>query len=145
MTSLELYHGSPTGNIETLRLPEAKSRADSDGIEIPKIYASSDIDYAIFMAVIGGRRWGGWDGRQYGGKGFYIYEEFAESLGNSYYQGPTGTVYLLDSGSFVSNRGHEWTSEASVRVLGSIAVDIQDLPPFTISPEMHPYHFRKVS
>ena len=142
MNSPELYHGTPLSGIKTLTPRQAMNAAYPDRVEEAAVYASDDIDYSIFMAIIGKRQWGGWNKKQFGGKGFYIYEEFEEYLNLSQYEEPTGTVYFLGSDSFEQKAGHEWHSRSPVRVLGSLAVGVQDLPQIAINPARHPYHFR---
>ena len=142
MTSLELYHGSTNNTITVLEPRIARNGVSPDEVEAPAVYASNDIDYAIFMAVIGNRRWGGWSPRKFGNKGFYIYEEFVDDHCSPYYEEPTGTVYFLDTETFRKKNRVEWCSESPVKVLGSIAVGIQDLPLCAISQERHPSHKR---
>lgn len=142
MKTPELYHGSVTSGIEILEPRQARNGAFPDRAEQPFVYASSDIDQAVFMAIIGNRKWGGWDSEKYGGKGFYIYEEFVDCLSSLKYIEPTGVVYTLNTDTFEFNSGSEWRSELPVKVLGSIAVGVQDLPEFTVNPERHPSHYR---
>ena len=140
MNSLELYHGSILAGIETLEPRVAHNGAFPDRVEKPAVYASSDIDYAIFMAVVGKRYWGGWDKRKFGDKGFYVFEKFLEALDPSGGEEPTGSVYFLNSENFKLKSGIEWTSESPVRVLGSVAVGLQDLPHFAVCTDRRSSH-----
>lgn len=143
MSNVELYHGSPHSDIEILEPRRAGNGAVLKQIETPAVYASSDIDYAIFMAVIGNRKWGGWNHEEFGWKGFYIYKEFADYLDLSKYHEPTGTVYFVDATTFELNKGHEWLSTSLAKVLGSLAVGLSDLPTVAINNRKHPSHYRK--
>lgn len=142
MSNLELYHGSLTGGLEVLEPRQARNGAFPDALEDPAVYASADINVAIFMALIGKRSWGGWDAEKYGGKGFYVYEEFAECLSPDKYEEPTGIVYQVSPESFNRTSVKEWRSVTPVRVLGSFTVGLLDLPPISITPELHPSHYR---
>ena len=145
MSNLELFHGSPISGIEVLE-PRVAHNAVLQGVyDIPAVYASDDIEFATFMAVIGKRSWGGWDAKTYGGKGFYLYEEFLEYLDTSMYLEPVGTVYQLETESFELNTRGEWVSRSPVKVMGSIAVGVSDLPNFAVSDERHPSYYRKLA
>ena len=136
-----LFHWSPIPDLSELIPKQARSGANLDGE--PAVFATHDLDYATFMALIGSNRWGGWDGGRYPGKGFYIYEEFLEYLTTDYYD-IDGVVYFLDKACFEKLRGSEYISTSPVVPLGSIAVSYADLPAnITILDEPHPSRKRK--
>lgn len=145
MSEIELYHGSPLADIKILEPHKAGNGFFPDRLEVPAVHATSDIDYAIFMAVIGNRKWGGWNSQEFDGKGFFIYEEFVKCLDLTKYHEPTGSVYFLDNEGFELNLGHEWCSRSSVKILGSLAVGIKDLPFMSANPQKHPSHYRRLS
>jgi hypothetical protein len=119
-----LYHGSPNGTIDILEPRQAYNGPELDGP--PAVWASDDMDYAIFMALIGGNWWGGWDGYTYPGKGFYVYEEYAESLTLPVLR---GYVYFLPSAEFSQESPHSFhRATTSIKPLGVFAVSVSDLP-----------------
>ena len=145
MKNLELFHGSPISGIEVLE-PRVARNGFLQGVdEIPAVHASDDIEIATFMAIIGKRSWGGWDAETYGDKGFFLYKEFQEYLDASMYPEPRGFVYQLDPEKFELNSHAEWVSRSPVKVMGSIAVGVRDLPLFTVSDERHPSYYSKLS
>jgi len=143
MKSLNFYHGSTTSGIEILEPHRPRNGAFQDRTEISAVYATTDIDYAIFMAVIGSRKWGGCNSEKFGDKGFYLYEEFSDYLDPTKYEEPIGTVYDLNPDSFELSRYNEWHSKSPVKVLGSFAVGLRDLPKIAVIPELHPSHYRQ--
>lgn len=135
-----LYHGTWVDGINTLEPRQAYNGDSPDGD--PAVFATNDIDYAIFMALIGTNSWGGWDSKKYSGRGFYLYEEFLEYLTRRR-QPIDGHVYFLDADDFTESRGQIFRTSRPVRALGSVAVGIHDLPSdITILPEPHPYYLR---
>lgn len=145
MSANELFHGSKISGIDTLEPRVARNGSFPDRISSPAVYASPDVEIAIFMAIIGSRRWGGWDHRKYPGQGFYVYEEFCDYLTEYSDHNVSGTVYVLDRNTFKLSPYGEWTSESPVTTLGAIAVGVTDLPPLTIIDEPHPYYKFKSS
>jgi hypothetical protein len=137
----ELYHGTQAKDIEFLE-PRVPRSFYSTGDEEPVVCASPDIEYAIFMAVIGSRRWGGWSANDFGNKGFYVYDDFADILVSNEYQEPDGLVYFLDNSTFEHRSSYEWRSKEPVKALGSIAVGARDLPQFAICKEGHSFHYK---
>ena len=141
MKTPELYHGTSVNDIEILE-PRLPRNRRSSGDEVPVVCASDDIDYAIFMAIIGDRAWGGWSKKEFGDKGFYVYDDYAATLSLSEYEQPDGLVYFLDNSTFETENSIEWRSKEPVKVLGSIAVGVMDLPHFAICTEDSRYHYK---
>lgn len=133
-----LYHGSRTGEICTLEPRQAKNHGRPDGE--PAVFATPRIDYAIFMALIGSRSWGGWN-KKYPGDGFYIYEEFVDYLTSDEYD-IEGHVYFVPRSEFSMVDGQH-RSFGEVSTLDSIIVSALDLPAgISILPELHPARLR---
>lgn len=136
-----LYHGTWVEGINILEPRQAKNGDALDGN--PAVFASNDIDYAIFMALIGTNRWGGWSSKKYPGRGFYLHEEFLDDLAPDYGD-IDGYVYFLDANDFSESKHQTFRSEHPVKTLGSIAVSAFDLPSdITILsyPDRHAYAY----
>jgi hypothetical protein len=114
-----LYHGSPTGDIEVLEPRQAYNGGLPDGD--PAVHAAKDIETAIFMALIGGNRWGGWNK-----DGFYVHEEHLEQLTSPAH---TGFVYVLPNRPFSNSTGKSHLrSPESVVPVDILPVSASDLP-----------------
>ena len=133
-----LYHGSWVEGLRVLEPRQAKNGPELDGE--PAVFATNDIDYAVFMALIGTNSWGGWNGNKYPGRRFFVYEEFLEYLTE---REPvvSAHVYFLSPADFEESKSQIYRSPRPVKVLGSLAVAIKDLPSdITVITERHPFY-----
>ncbi|MFI5240781.1 MAG: hypothetical protein ACHQUB_03695 [Candidatus Saccharimonadia bacterium] len=122
-----LFHGSPEGNIELFTPRQASSFGKPDGL--PAVHASSEIEPAIFMAILGGRHVeAGWDD-EFSGFGFYATDRALQEARQKNWM---GYVYILPSASFVERRHLEWASSTQITAIDKIKVTINDLSPVKI-------------
>lgn len=120
------YHGSIVEGIRTLNPARARNGDSQD--ERASVYADTDIDYAVFMALIGGRGLGGWRRQPNDNKmSFYVYEDAAEMVASRSADQLTGAVYVVARHNFTENRGGTLRSFKPVPVLGEIAVRGSDM------------------
>lgn len=107
----KLFHGS-----------NVKFEQFKDG---DNVYASDDINYAIFMAIINlrdnGRASAGVDDK--GNLQFYIDEDFVN--GESFFS--TGYVYEVVSNNFSKTKEREYLSEIGIEIVNVREVTIKDL------------------
>lgn len=118
-----LYHGTHIPDIAELEPRQAMKAYGPDGK--PAVFATENIDYAIFMAVVGSRQMGGWNKTILGGRGFYIQEDSLNSLIDDQAE---GYIYFLPRCSFVAKYRGEYRSHKPVKPLDSVSVDAGDLP-----------------
>lgn len=117
-----VFHGSSAGDIAQLEPRQACSNGIPDGA--PAVFASSDITPAIFMAIIGSRKAGGWDtdGTTHS---YFVQEDVWEQACQEEW---SGYVYALGRSSFKKIKGLDWCSEIAVQPQEVVKVTSEDLP-----------------
>lgn len=124
-TNKYLFHGSMNGEIQEFKPRQAYSGGEADGE--PCVAASAFIDPAIFMAVLGSRKLGGWMNGQDGETIYYL---LRSELNQAIAENWTGFVYVLnrDQDVFKPYREFEWRAHTNVVSIEKIKVGIDDLP-----------------
>ena len=118
-----LFHGSIFRSLVELRPNQAFSHNKPDGT--PAVFASSSIDPAIFMAVLGKRGKAGWDNYLYGDPfGFYVAESSYELAQAEHWQ---GSVYVVNSSDFDEKGLMMSRSTQIVPVVCEVNVCFEDL------------------
>ncbi len=121
-TGLYVFHGSSSGTIAVLEPRQAYSHGEPDGA--PCVVAPEVISPAVFMAVLGSKKVGGW-GKKHGEFGFYINES---SMQKAVQEDWSGYVYVLDRSNFVRHQAWEWRTSIAVKPIVVVAVGMVDLP-----------------
>lgn len=117
-----VFHGSANDKIIELEPRQAFSYGKPDGK--PAVFAAGYADPAIFMAVLGSRKAGGWD-RDGNKFKFYIEREPWEQAKKENW---AGHVYVLNRESFKRYRSWDWRSETAVTPVEVVEVSFTDLP-----------------
>mgnify|MGYP006921738614 CR=1 FL=1 len=121
-----VFHGSANGEIIQLNPRQAMSFGHPDGE--PCVAASQYLSLAIFMAVIGSKKAGGW-----GMEGMRPDEPYFMYLDRSAWEKAQadkwhGFVYVCDKSAFKKHNEWEWRSLQPVIPIKVISVSLDDLP-----------------
>jgi len=119
---LQLFHGSGEGDLFLLEPRQAYSWDKPDGT--PSVCASVELQPALFMAIIGSRKGGGWTTLLGGDQLYYTTETVWD---RAVAENWTGFIYTFPREGFRHYKGFEWRCEDPVKVEGVYKVDITDL------------------
>lgn len=124
-TNKHLFHGSLSGEIEEFEPRQARSHGKDDGA--PCVAASELVGPAIFMAVLGSRKLGGWNINKNREIVYYLLRsEFDKATTENW----AGFVYVLDRDRtiFKVHQAWEWRAHTHVKPTQVIRVGMGDLP-----------------
>jgi hypothetical protein len=121
-----VFHGSASGNISQLDPRQAVSFGKSDGE--PCVATSQYLSLAIFMAVIGSKKAGGWgmEGMKPSEPHFMYLDKSAWDKAQA--ENWHGFVYVCNKALFRQHNEWEWRSTNSVKPIEIIPVSLKDLP-----------------